>query len=201
MDPSGPDARDAAYAERLERLAGARWKRWLDVQAPYRWHLRRLRLGRVLDVGCGIGRNLAHLGGRGVGVDPNPHVVERARGRGLVAYTPEAFAAAPEAAPESFDALLFSHVLEHMAFAEAAALVRGHLPYLRPGGRAVLITPQEAGFASDPTHVTFLDFAALAALVAEVGLRGESAYSFPFPRPVGRLFRYNEFVCLARRPG
>jgi hypothetical protein len=80
-------------------------------------------------------------------------------------------------------------------------LVRRYLPYLRPQGRTVLIAPQEAGFASDPTHVEFFDFAALAAVQAENGLAAERAYSFPLPRPFGRVFLYNEFVSLARRPG
>jgi SAM-dependent methyltransferase len=201
VDRPRSDAEDAAYAERLVQREDAPWKRWLGVQAPLGWNLRRLRLGRVLDVGCGIGRTLLHLGGNGVGVDPNPHAVAHARRRGLVAYTPEAFVPSSDATPGGFDALLFAHVLEHMVFAEAVELVRRYLPYLRPGGRTVLITPQEAGFASDPTHVAFLDFAALAALERELGLRGERAYSFPFPRPAGRVFRYNEFVSLARRAG
>jgi SAM-dependent methyltransferase len=192
---------DASYAERLERLAGARWKRWLAVQAPYRWHLRRLRLGRVLDVGCGLGRNLAHLGGRGVGVDADPHAVERARRRGLVAYTPEAFAAAPEAVPGAFDALLFAHVLEHMHFGAAVVLVRSYVPYLRVGGRALLIAPQEAGFRSDPTHVERFDAARLASVARQAGLLPERSYSFPLPRLAGRLFVHNESVLLARRPG
>jgi SAM-dependent methyltransferase len=195
------DSTAAAYAERLEARGGARWKRWLDVQAPYRWHLRSLGLGRVLDVGCGVGRNLLHLGGRGVGVDPNSRAVERARERGLVAYTPEAFASSTDAAPGAFDALLCAHVVEHMTFAEAARLLGGYLPYLRPGGRVVLITPQEAGFRSDPTHVEPFDFARLAALVAELGLAAERSYSFPLPRPAGRLFPHNEFVALARKAG
>ena len=66
----GTDAPD--YAARLQTLEQARWKQLLDVQAPYRWNIRRLELGRTLDVGCGLGRNLAHLDGRGVGVDHNP---------------------------------------------------------------------------------------------------------------------------------
>jgi len=61
----------SAYADRLESRAASRWRKYLGVQLPYRWNLRRLRLGFVLDVGCGVGRNLAHLDGNGVGVDPN----------------------------------------------------------------------------------------------------------------------------------
>ena len=60
----GTDAPD--YATRLQTLEQARWKQLLDVQAPYRWNIRRLGLGRTLDVGCRLGRNLAHLDGRGV---------------------------------------------------------------------------------------------------------------------------------------
>ena len=56
--------RDAAYTDRQRSLEGAWWKRLLDVQRPYRWHVRRLRLGFVLDVGCGLGRNLIHLEGK-----------------------------------------------------------------------------------------------------------------------------------------
>jgi SAM-dependent methyltransferase len=192
VDTSGRE-----YADRLERLAGARWKRWLDVQAPYRWNLRRLELGRTLEIGCGIGRNLAHLPPGSVGIDANPHAVAAARRRGLEAFEPDELGASPLAA-ERFDALLFAHVLEHLAPGPATALVAEHLPRLRPGGRLVLIAPQEAGFRSDPTHVTFFDFAALEALLARLGCTTLHAYSFPFPRAAGRLFRHNEFVVVGR---
>src|SRR5204863_244052 len=75
------------------------WKRLLDVQRPYRAHLRRLRLGLVLEVGCGIGRNLDHLRGTSIGVDRNRRAVEIARGRGLKAFTPEELRASPWATP------------------------------------------------------------------------------------------------------
>lgn len=195
---SEADSKGDAYAARLARLEGARWKRWLDVQAPYRWNLRRLALGRTLDVGCGIGRNLLHLGDAAVGVDPNVAAVETARARGARAFTPGAFRASAEA-QVPFDALLFAHVLEHMPRAEAAALVAEWLPQLRAGGRVVLIAPQEAGFRSDPTHVEFLDEAALRALLAGAGCTVERVYSFPFPRAAGRLFPYNEIVAVGRR--
>ena len=63
------------YAQRLQQLQQARWKLALDVQRPYRWNLERLCSGRVLEVGCGIGRNLRNarrLMITPVGVDTNP---------------------------------------------------------------------------------------------------------------------------------
>jgi uncharacterized protein (TIRG00374 family) len=192
---------EPSYAARLVEIEGVWWKRLLDVQRPYRRHLRRLRLGFALDLGCGIGRNLAGLGpGAGVGVDHNARAVEIARRRGLLAFTPDDFLASPYAVPGRFDSLLLSHVLEHMEPREADALLRTYLGFLRPGGRVVMIAPQEAGFRSDPTHVTFLDFACLERLARGVGLEPVARYSFPFPRPAGRLFRYNEFVAIARKP-
>jgi SAM-dependent methyltransferase len=174
----------------------------LDVQRPYRWHLRRLRLGFALDVGCGLGRNLVNLGGRdaGVGVDHNADSIAVARARGLDAYLPDELRASPHAAPGRFDAMLVSHVLEHMTWEAARALVAKYLPFVRAGGRVVLITPEEAGFRSDPTHVELMDLDALARLAAAVGLDVVARYHFPFPRPVGRVFKYNEFVLIARVP-
>jgi SAM-dependent methyltransferase len=189
-----------AYAERLRSLEGARWKRVLDVQAPYRWNVRRLGLGRTLDVGCGLGRNLAHLSGDGVGVDHNAASVAVARERGFQAYTPEEFTAAFAGAPGSFDSLLLAHVVEHMPEADALVLLRTYLPYVRPEGKVVVITPQERGHATDATHVRFCGFDEVAALCARAGLRVVNTYSFPFPRAAGRVFPYNEFVTLARIP-
>lgn len=200
---AGPgETREAAYADRLRRLEGAWWKRLLDVQRPYRKHLRGLRLGFVLDVGCGLGRNLRNLGGReaGVGVDHNPDAVAVTVAHGHIAFTPEDFRRSRFAVAGCFDTLLLSHVAEHMPFDEAVALLRLYLPYVKAGGRAVIITPQDAGFRSDPTHVEFLDLAALERLARAAELAPEAAYSFPFPRVVGRVFKYNEFVLVARKP-
>lgn len=188
------------YTRRLTVLSGARWKTWLDVQRPYRWSIRRLNLGRVLDLGCGIGRNLAHLEGNGIGIDHNPTSVAAVRAQGLVAYTPEEFLAGPHAHPGAFDSLLLAHVVEHVSHGTALTLLRSHLRYVRPGGRVVLICPQERGWASDDTHVRFVDAEALAQLCAEVGLTVERSSSFPFPRWAGRAFTYNEFVVVARLP-
>ncbi len=197
MDSSDDATRDAAYAHRLADLQGTRWKRLFSVQRPYRWNLRRLHLGRTLDVGCGVGRNLENLGSDVVGVDHNAEAVATCRSRGFVAYTSDEFADSADGMPGSFSSLLFAHVVEHMTRAAAAELVRSYLPYLGRPGKVVLITPQERGYASDATHVEFMATDALAEIAAACGLTVERSFSFPFPRRAGKLFTYNEFVQVA----
>ena len=185
------------YTQRLQRKSGAGWKKLLNVQAPYRWNIRRLKLGYTLDVGCGIGRNLGHLDGNGVGVDHNATSIEAARAAGFTAYTVEEFFASPLATPDTFDAMLAAHLVEHVQADQAREIVGSYLPFLRTGGRAVFITPQERGYASDATHVRFAGFTEVAALCAELGLKVQKQYSFPFPRFAGKAFTYNEFVTVA----
>jgi SAM-dependent methyltransferase len=188
----------AAYADRLDEQQSARWKRF--APNPYRWFLRHEHLGFTLDVGCGIGRGLAYLRGHGVGVDHNPEAVRRCRQRGFVAFTPHEFEASSYAEPDRFDALLCAHVLEHLPPEQSPALLRAYLPAIRPGGRVLLITPQERGFASDPTHVTYLDDTALARVCTDLGLLVRTTRSFPLPRWAGRRFVYNEFMVGASKP-
>ena len=194
------DTSGADYAARLESLETARWKQVLDVQRPYRWNLRRLHLGRTLDVGCGIGRNLMALGDA-VGVDHNPQSIALARQRGATAYTSEEWPTSADAVPASFDSMLLAHVLEHMDQDTADDVVRSYLPYLKPAARLVLICPQERGFATDHTHVRFVDPSALDATARRLGFVPVRNFSFPFPRAAGKLFPYNEFVLVAERLG
>lgn len=192
------DTRGPEYAARLRRKEYARWKQVLDVQAPYRWNLRRQRLGRTLDVGCGIGRNLGALSSDSVGVDHNKESVAEARRRGFTALDTEEWRDSELRAPASFDSILLAHVVEHMDEPGAVALLQDYLPYLKPRGRVFFICPQERGYASDPTHVRFVDLDALTSLSRQVGLEPLKRFSFPLPRAAGRLFVYNEFCLLAR---
>jgi SAM-dependent methyltransferase len=162
--------------------------------------LRRLNPGFVLDLGCGIGRNLVHLNGNGVGIDHNPSSVEIARARGLKAFTADEFRLSEFNRGELFDSMLAAHVLEHMTEQEAVSLLQEYALHLKASGRLILITPQESGFRSDPTHVEFLDFARLRSIAESAGFpRQLDEYSFPFPRLVGRIFKHNEFVAVYKR--
>lgn len=194
------DTTSEAYARRLQVREGARWKQLLDVQRPYRWNLRRLRLGRTLDVGCGIGRNLATLEAGSLGVDHNTSSVALARSRGVDAITTDEFEAHRPQPPDQpeFESLLFSHVLEHMTREEGIGLLEHFLPYARR--TVAVICPQERGYATDHTHVTFLDGSDIAGMLEQVGLRTRKVASFPFPRVAGKVFTYNESVVLADRP-
>jgi 2-polyprenyl-3-methyl-5-hydroxy-6-metoxy-1,4-benzoquinol methylase len=201
IDPAGAATRGQEYARRLIRLQTASWKRWLHVQAPFRWNLRRLDPGVTLDIGCGIGRNLVHLPPQSVGVDTNEHCVGAARARGLTAFTPTEFLSlADYNRAGRFDTILLAHVAEHMTADEVVALLQKYEGLVRPGGRLILIAPQEAGFKSDATHVQLMDFARLTRISERLGFHRERAFSFPFPRWAGRLFTYNEFVVVSRKP-
>jgi len=199
-DPRDEPEYGANYARRLSSLQHARWKQVLDVQRPYRWNLNRLCEGRVLEIGCGIGRNLRNLAGRSVGVDTNHAAVGVAVRQGLPAFTLEEWAESASARPNSFGTLLLSHVLEHLTFADAHDLINAYLPYVRPGGLVVIECPQEVGYRSDATHVRWVDHAEIRRQCAALGLTVERQSSFPFPRAIGRAFVYNQFEAVARVP-
>lgn len=192
------DTADDAYFERLRELQGARWKRVLRVQAPYQWNIRRHLAGRrVLDVGCGIGRNLRNLPPGSVGVDHNVAAVEFCRSQGMTAYTAEEFHALGDTA---FDGMLMAHLLEHLPPGMEGDIVAEYLPYLQPRSTVMIVCPQEVGFRSDPTHTSWLDAADLVRIASDAGLERVTAASFPFPRPVGKVFVYNETVVVGSTP-
>lgn len=199
MKDEPSDTQAAEYTELL-RSSEVPWKRLLGVQRVYAWNLRRLKPGFMLDVGCGIGRNLRAVRGNGIGVDHNPHSVAYARTLGFAAFTPDEFRASPYCKPGRFDSILVSHVLEHMIESDAEKLVDEYLPYLRSGGQLIVITPQESGFHGMPTHIRFTAFEEVERLYRRSGLKLQSRASFPLPRRFGPWFRYNEFVLSAVKP-
>jgi 2-polyprenyl-3-methyl-5-hydroxy-6-metoxy-1,4-benzoquinol methylase len=199
---------DSGYADRLESLTHKRWKVILDVQRPYRWNLKRLNPGITLDVGCGVGRHLVNLPHGSVGIDFNEHSVSKAKSSGYDAYTPDDFFSDEKYKDRQpkFDSILLSHVLEHLTLEESHDVLSTYLPYLKKGGRVIVICPQEKGYASPPkghakgeAHVTFLDSVGIQNILRNLSLGIEAAYSFPFPRRMGKIFRHNETVVVGKK--
>jgi len=190
---------DKDYTERLVNKQYAWWKTLLDVQAPYRYNINKLDLGFTLDLGCGIGRNLIHINGNGVGVDHNKDSVDICKKKGLVAFTNEEFFQSKYKKENYFDSILLAHVAEHMTEHQAVDLLKEYLPFLKSNGKVVVITPQEAGYKSDQTHIQFTDFDVVKRIFSNLGLKEKKYYSFPFPRVLGKVFKHNEFISVGEK--
>ena len=193
MSTEDSSTQSEAYTKRLTSLSSRFISRLVRGQ-PYRWKIRRIAKGNVLEVGCGIGRNLHFLGSRAVGVDHNSISIKVCKERGFTAYTPDEFFALTDSAPKQFDTILFSHVVEHLTLVDAHDLLHTYIKLLLPSGKLIIICPQKRGFASDATHITYFNLDSLAQLATSVQCRELSRESFPFPAFFGRWFTYNEWI-------
>ncbi|WP_181406208.1 class I SAM-dependent methyltransferase [Stenotrophomonas rhizophila] len=123
---------------------------------------RYLRPGRIVDFGCGPGFFLMHLRHhfQASGVEQSDWASAAARGRTGVPI--HASLAALEDA--SMDALVSVHVVEHIPDDGLTAVLAEWRRVLKPGARALVITPDAQGFAhrrkgagwiafTDPTHI------------------------------------------------
>ncbi|MFN3235531.1 MAG: class I SAM-dependent methyltransferase [Pseudomonadales bacterium] len=192
-----PSTESKDYSTRLEVIQDKPWKKMLGALNPYRVHIRRVLNAPGLEVGCGIGRVLGFAANDILGVDHNAHSIEICRNRGLHAMTSDEFFADKSSHIDRYQTLIFSHVLEHMTATQAKELVSMYMPFVKPGGKLVLICPQEKGYASDETHIEFLDEASLVGIAEAAGFKCQSRYSYPFPRAFGKWFIYNESVVIA----
>jgi SAM-dependent methyltransferase len=192
------DTRGVDYTERLIRLEKKRWKDVLDVQRPYRWNINRLNPGKTLEVGCGIGRLLKYLPEGSVGVDHNAHSIKACTDEGMITFQTEEFFKSKYAKKNHYDSILLAHVVEHMTPEENVKVLSSYLPFLKKDGKLIIICPQEKGFTTDETHVELYDFDGLAKLLKQINFAIHKKQSFPFPRPAGRIFTYNEFVVTAK---
>lgn len=107
----------------------------------------------VLDFGCGNGKYLRlirDLGCSVVGVDVNPGYVASLREEGFDVLSPDALFAEDG----SFDVVLLSHVIEHIAPAELNELMLKLIRLTRKGGTMIIVTPVLGErFYHDLTHV------------------------------------------------
>jgi len=143
--------------------------------------------GRVLEIGCGNGRQLERLmqaGWQVQGVDFDPHAVARARELGMPVALGDLAAQGFE--PASFDAIVSSHVIEHVP--DPAALLRECRRLLKPGGQLVMLTPNALALGhriygaawaglDPPRHLFVFSAASLSRLVRDAGFVVERLHS------------------------
>jgi 2-polyprenyl-3-methyl-5-hydroxy-6-metoxy-1,4-benzoquinol methylase len=102
--------------------------------------------GRLLEVGCGSGntlRVLRDLGWEVEGIDFDPNAVRNARRKGLTVH--EGSLQSGVFDPSRFDAVLMSHVIEHVH--DPSLLVQSAYRVLKIGGTLVVVTPNTEAVA------------------------------------------------------
>jgi len=173
--------------------------------------------GCLLDLGCGSGAlllKMRSLGWEAEGVDIDPLAVEVARRQGL--HVRLGSLHAQNFADESFDAVVMSHVIEHVH--EPLELLKEMRRILKRGRRIVIATPNAASLGhrmlgsrwpllDPPRHLQIFTTRALDALVRAAGfddvricteVRTAAAMfsRIDTSRIVGRLFVYGESLML-----
>jgi 2-polyprenyl-3-methyl-5-hydroxy-6-metoxy-1,4-benzoquinol methylase len=117
---------------------------------------------RVLDIGCGRGIFLGLLAAASVdavGIDNSDEAMAFCQRKGFQVYQENAHSYLKRSR-EQFDGIFCSHVIEHMSYDDAYALLDLCYDALRPGGVLLLVTPNPQDIAViseifwlDPTHV------------------------------------------------
>ena len=153
-------------------------KSTLDFDAMYL----RIRSGaKLLEIGCGSGRQLEifrKLGWQAEGLDLDPKAVEIASARGLTIH----FGSLEEQhfLGRSFDAVVSSHVIEHVH--DPVGLLRECGRILRLDGKLVIITPNTSSWGhmwfrshwlalDPPRHLHLFNSISLRRAAEEAGLK------------------------------
>jgi SAM-dependent methyltransferase len=137
-------------------------------------------LGPVVDLGCGRGEFLSVATQHGIsayGVDSDPVAVDACRALGLDARREDLFSHLAGLAGDSVGGVFCSQVVEHLPPDMIPGLMRDVARVVRPGGVAVVETPNPASFAThvhsfwrDPTHTRPVPEPALSFAARTAGL-------------------------------
>jgi O-antigen chain-terminating methyltransferase len=134
----------------------------------------------IVDLGCGRGEFLELAGRHGLeahGVDTDADSVRRCRDIDLDAREENLFEHLAGLEPESVGGVFCSQVVEHLPPESISGLLEEIARVLRPGGVALIETPNPASFAThvhsfwrDPTHIRPVPDVALAFAARTAGL-------------------------------
>jgi 2-polyprenyl-3-methyl-5-hydroxy-6-metoxy-1,4-benzoquinol methylase len=161
--------------------------------------------GKLLDFGCGHGKLLRRMQAAGwdvVGLDSSEQAVNAVRAAGLEAH--QGTLPHPAIRPESFDAVVMEHALEHVP--DPLPVLRAARDALRPGGAMLIHVPNfnawevhrfgEFAIQVDlPRHLLHFEPGTLAKAVEEAGFLDVKMETRP------RRGSVRQSVDLARRGG
>jgi SAM-dependent methyltransferase len=135
----------------------------------------------VVDIGCGRAELVELLARRGVeaiGVDTDPSMVAEARDRGLDVRLVDGTSFLRDREPGSLGAVIATHLVEHLEFADLVELLDLAATRLRPGGVFIAETPNPTSlivlgnsYILDPTHLRPLHPSLLTFLCEGAGFR------------------------------
>jgi SAM-dependent methyltransferase len=135
----------------------------------------------VVDIGCGRAELVELLARRGIeaiGVDTDPSMVAEARDRGLDVRQVDGSSFLREREPGSLGAIIATHLVEHLEFADLVELLELAATRLRPGGVFIAETPNPTSlvvlgnsYILDPTHLRPLHPSLLTFLCEGAGFR------------------------------
>jgi O-antigen chain-terminating methyltransferase len=158
--PAAPSDQGVDYLAFEARFRGAE-ETVRERQEVYRRHLEGRR--RAVDLGCGRGELLELMRDAGVaayGVDTEPDFVDLVAEKGLEIRREDALAHVAGLAPGEVDAIVASHLVEHLPPAAVARLVGAAADALADGGILIVETPNpesllagSVNFHRAPTHL------------------------------------------------
>ncbi|MES4787691.1 MAG: hypothetical protein C4294_19905, partial [Nitrospiraceae bacterium] len=153
-------------------------------------YLDHVKPGRLLDVGCGDGRWLAHMRAHGwhvEGQELDTKAADVARARyGLPVRT--GYLSELSLPEDTYDAIVLSHVIEHVH--DPLAMLRECKRILKPGGSLVAITPNidsygQRRFGSNwvaldpPRHLLLFTLPSFQQVATQVGFARFAVWSTP----------------------
>ena len=156
------------YLNRRSRLGALYRAHWLYPK------LSRRLVGKVLDIGCGIGDMLVFRPGS-VGVDINPRTVELCRARGATASLMAADMLPFDDA--QFDSALMDNVLEHIE--DPTSILVEAKRVLRTRGRLLVGVPGSKGWSHDADHKVRYDVSLLVKTVTAAGFVHDETFHTP----------------------